>query len=227
MKKVALSIVASLIAMAGFAQDGEWITKFDNININGAVKLTIIEHSDSLPPKIKYELNGGKAENFSATVDDKGVLNISEKAEKGRQSITEVTLYTAPFKSIKAASADVWFKGTFKGILLDVELMQKARLSGQIDMLDLKIKLIGKSSAQLSGVCKYLTVEAASSNLIATDLDVISARVIASQKSNVDVNALDRIEVESSSSAKVIYGGDPNLVRIYTGFIEGTVEPRE
>ncbi len=227
MKRAILTIASLIICAAGFAQSGEWISKFDNIVVNGAVKLTIIEQSDTLPPKMSYNLNGGREDYFSATVDNDGVLTITERAEKGRETTTEITIYTPAFKGIKASAADIWFKGVYKSLLFDVELLQKARLSGEVNLQDLKVKLSGKSSAQLSGQTRYLTLEVSSSNVIATDLDAVSTRVVASQKSNVDVNASDRLEVEASSSAKVFYGSDPNIVRIYTGYIEGEVSPRQ
>ncbi len=234
MKRLLTTLILSAVALAGYSQESttspiieQELSPIESLEINGNIKLTIVQDSSLSNPKVSYNLNGGGEEYFTLEVRKDSELFISERTQKGRTTTTEVTLHLPTLKSIKSTMADIWIKGVIKAPLMDVTLNSRSKLSGEINLLDLQINLSGKSAAQLSGDARYLTITTSGSNVAAGSLSAMSVRVDASQRANVEVMASDRIEASVATNAEIHYRGDPSIIRTYNSFVGGIISHLE
>lgn len=206
----------------------EWLGSFKSVSIDGPMKVVFKVIDSDSGPRISYDCKGA-ASGFKYRVDRNGCLIVSEKADSKRTTVTEVTINYHSIETLTVARAEVSFDKPVRASLFDVVLSAGARAELELDVMDLDLRMSGRSSATLTGRARYLTLEVANSRLVATDTDCVAADVKASNTATVELNASDRLLAEARS-ATIRYKAAPHILRIRTPQIaigSGKIEPIE
>jgi len=212
----------------GSVQQQDWLGSFKSVSIDGPMKVVFKAVDSDNGPRITYDCKGA-ATGFKYRIDRNGCLIISEKNDPKRTTVTEVTVNYHAIETLTVARAEVSFDKPIRASLLDVVLSSDARAELKLDVMDLDLRMSGRSSATLTGQARYLTLEVANSRLVATDTDCVAADVKASNTAVVELNASDRLLAEARS-ATIRYKSAPRILRIRTPQIAlgaGKVEPME
>lgn len=148
--------------------------------------------------------------------------------------VLKITISGPNLKAIKASSsADLKFENTNASPNLDVEVSSSASISGsfnctnldidasssgdfsgKIDATSVGIESSSSSDVNLSGKATKISVKASSSsdcNL--KDLMVEEAIIGASSSADVSIRVTKAIEAKASSSASIVYFGNPSTVK--------------
>jgi hypothetical protein len=97
---------------------------------------------------------------------------------------------------------------------LEIEARGPVKIRGEINAVDLNIKLTGKSEADLSGRAQNLNAHIEfASRLRAYDLEAQDAFVEVHGASSAKVNVKGRLEMEEGVASDVDYRGNPEVVR--------------
>ena len=109
--------------------------------------------------------------------------------------------------------------------LLDITLKEGARLSGEVECLDLRLDMWGRSVAELDGKADYQTIEVSRKSALKADqVESKSVELKAKNSSEVYVNANERAIIESSARTSVFYNGNPTIVRTQSK-LSSTINP--
>lgn len=209
-------------------QQQEWLGSFKSVSIDGPMKVVFKAVDSDSGPRITYDCKGAPS-GFKYRIDRNGCLIISEKSDSRRTTVTEVTVNYHAIETLTVARAEVSFEEPIRSSLLDVVLSAGARAALKLDVMDLDLRMSGRSSATLSGQARYLTLEVANSRLVATDTDCVAADVKASNTAHVELDVSDRLLAEARS-ATIRYKSAPHILRVRTPQIAlgtGKVEPME
>ncbi len=209
-------------------QQQEWLGSFKSVSIDGPMKVVFKVVDSNSGPRITYDCKGA-ASGFKFRVDRDGCLIVSEKVDSKRTTVTEVTIDYHSIETLNVAHAEVSFDEPIRASLLDIVLSSGARAELKLDVMDLDLRMSGRSSATLTGRARYLTLDVANSRLVATDTDCVAADVKASNTATVELNASDRLLAEARS-ATIRYKTAPHILRIRTPQIalgSGKIEPIE
>ncbi len=239
MKNILLTLAVVLLALPLRAQTDpnspaeggtdpqqEWLGSFKSVTVDGPMKVVFKAVDSDKGPRIRYDCKGALT-GFKYRIDRNGCLIISEKNDSKRTTVTEVTVDYHSIETLTVSHADVTFDEPIRASLLDVVLSSGAKAELELDVMDLDLKMSGKSSATLSGQARYMTLEAANSRLIATDTECLAADVKASNTAVVELHASDRLVAEARS-ATIRYKAAPHILRVRTtqlAFGAGKVEP--
>lgn len=239
MKNIFCTLAAALLALPLCAQTDpnvsaegvsdpqqEWLGGFKSVSVDGPMKVVFNAVDQDKGPRIQYDCKGALS-GFKYRIDRNGCLIISEKNDSKRTTVTEVAVDYHSIETLTVNRAEVTFDEPIRTTLLDVELSSGAKADLELDVMDLDLKMSGKSSATLSGRARYLTLDAANSRLIATDTDCMAADVKATNTAVVELQASDRLQAEARS-ATIRYKSAPHILRVRTSqlvFGAGKVEP--
>jgi hypothetical protein len=137
-----------------------------------------------------------------------------------------LTLWTpTPIEQLTIKRADVKLIGSATTPLLDITLKEGARLSGEIECLDLRLNMWGRSIAELDGKADYQTIDVRRKSALKADkVESKSVELKAKNSSEVYVNATERAIVESSARTSVFYNGNPTIVRAQSK-LSATINP--
>lgn len=190
---------------------------------------------------IKTEVENGTLKLFIDTKDYKQKETKKSKKRSNISFINgvdfqvlKITISGPNLEAIKASSsADVKFESTNTSPNLDVEVSSSASISGsfnctnldidasssgdfsgKIDATSVGIESSSSSDVNLSGKATKISVKASSSsdcNL--KDLMVEEAIIGANSSSDVSIRVTKAIEAKASSSASIVYFGNPSTVK--------------
>ena len=106
-----------------------------------------------------------------------------------------------------------------------VDLKTQPTPEGQhlLEVDDLKMDLAGKSTVDLSGKARYMSLFATTGKLEASGLEVMAATVNAQSGANVSLWVTDRFEGKTSTNATIRYKGSPSIVRGGAKFLGGDI----
>ncbi len=241
MKRILCALAAALFIFPLYAQNEqqppvqeasgqqqEWLGSFKSVSIDGPMKVVFKAVDSESGPRISYDCKGA-ASGFKYRIDRNGCLIVSEKSNPKRTTVTEVIINYHSIETLDVARAEVSFDEPIRASLLDVVLSSDARAVLKLDVMDLDLRMSGRSSATLSGQARYLTLEVANARLVATDTDCVAADVKASNTATVELNASDRLVAEARS-ATIRYKAAPHILRVRTPQISigsGKIEPIE
>ena len=200
-----------------------WLGSFNKINISGAMKVSLVKVPDNEGPKILFDTKGSTTTKFKAEVDKKGVLNVIETVDTKRTSVTEVTICYSNIESLRVATAKVTMEHPYNANMFDLFVSGGATVCAKIDVKDLMMEVTGRSCVILEGAARYLNVKIATAQFDASALQSLSAEVDASHGAEVKVCASERLEVSTSTSAKVSYKGTPTILRLQSSLFGGEI----
>ncbi len=201
----------------------EWLGSFDKININGAMKVTLIHAAENEGPKIVFDTKGSTTTKFKSEVDKKGVLNVVETLDAKRTSVTEVTIYYCDMTSLSVDAADVTMEQSCKRDMFDLSVSGGAVVRAKFDVLDLAMEVTGRSVVVIEGASRYLDVRITTAKFDGLALQSVSAIVDASHGAEVSLSVAERLEASTSTSAKILYKGTPAIVRCHSSLFGGDI----
>ena len=201
----------------------EWLGKFDKINISGAMQVTLIRIAETEAPKIYFDTKGSTTTKFKMEVDKKGVLNVIETVDAKRTTVTEVKIYYSNISQLTISGANLTMEQPCEGDMFDLMVSGGATVQAIVKVKDLAMEVTGRSSVVLEGGARYLGVKVSTAKFDASALECVSAIVDASHGAEVSLQATERLEATTSTSAVITYKGKPSIVRIRSSLFGGDI----
>lgn len=203
----------------------DWLPAFTRVAVDGPMKVRFVKIAKTEGPRISYDTKGYYTARFKAQVDRNGCLRITERTDAKRKSTTEVTVYYHALENLTVARADVSFEAPLDTPVMDMAFSAGAVAEVPLAVRDLKLDMTGKCRIVLTGDARYLVLNIASGKLDAEGLTVMSAAVTASQSAEVRLDVTERLQAEATSSATIVYKGEPAIVRGRTSVFGGEIVP--
>lgn len=205
----------------------EWLGSFNGIYVNGRFHMRLIRNEVEEGPRITYDIKGELGSKFRAAVDKNGILRIEEPIDNKRTTVTEVTVWCNDIWSLSVTAADLVFENRLSGAMFDMEVMGGASVRADFDVTDLSVVATGHSSVIVGGSAKYFKLDISTAKFDGSELSTVSSIVSASHSSEVRIAVSERLEGTTSTSAKIIYSGEPAIVRSHTTMFGGEIAPVE
>ena len=200
-----------------------WLVPFDKIKIDGPMNVTLKRVETADASKIVYDTKGNITSKFKFDVDRDGTLVVSEKADSKRTTVTDVAIYYNSLSDVKISHAKSVFESKIESSLFDLSVSGGAIVSLEIEAIDIAAECTGPSRLTLSGSTKYLTMRASSAKVNCSELSAVSATIEASHSSEVRLVVSERLEATTSTGAKLLYKGNPTIVREHTAIFGGDI----
>lgn len=196
---------------------------FHTIRISGTLCVEVV--GTQANPAMHLELRGNDRRRFDWSVRD-SVLNLSFGANSNSPAQPLLTLWTpTPIEQLTIKRADVKLFDTATTPLLDVTLQDGARLSGEVECMDLRLDMSGRSVADIEGKATYQAIEVRGKSALKADrVESKSVDLNAKGSSEIYVNATERAVLESKGRTSVFYNGNPTIVRTQTK-LSATINP--
>ena len=199
------------------------LAAFTRVKIDGPMNVVFKKVASDKDVCITYDTKGNITAKFKFDIDKKGMLTVSEKYDPKRTNVTDVTIYYNSLCEVKIAHAKAMFEGVIDSKLFDLTVSGGATVSLEINAMDAAVECTGSSRLTLSGKTKYLTMRVSTAKLDCTNLSVVSATVEASHSSEVRLSVEERLEVTTSTGAKLYYKGTPTILREHNVIFGGEI----
>ena len=200
------------------------LTRFTTIDVDAPIKLTLTKIDEYDVPYIIYDTKEVYTSKFSFEVDRNGVLKIRERQDPKRENITEVEVFYNTLDTIIISKADVTAMGVINTPLLDIYISNDAHLNAEIEALDLKISLTGKSIVELKGSALYQTADISTGQYSALNLSTMSSTASASHNAIVMIDAYQRLEAKTTTGGTISYKSLPEIYREDISLFGGEVK---
>lgn len=244
MKRMLVATILAMVAFAASAQSSvpaatatsteatttvvsmpktDRLSLFNRVKIDGQMNVVFKQVPTLQEMRITYDTKGNSNSKFKFDVDKKGLLTVSEKNDPKHTTIPDVTIYYHSLREVRLAHAKVTFEGTVECDLLDLVVSSGAIASLEIKTLDVAVECTGSSCLALNGSTKYLTMRASTAKLDCSKLSVVSATVDASHSAEVRLAVEERLEVTTSTGARLIYKGAPAIIRNHNAIFGGEI----
>lgn len=235
MKKILISALLLLGAMELSAQRADsvnarrgsvtmdWMQPFEGASVEGPVKVCFKQVGEQEPMKISYDTKANPDSRVKVSVDKYGILNIREKGARGMSDSIEITVCYRTMKSLRIDGANARFENVLRATSIDLVFSGGAAVDLPLLTTDVVMRTTGKCNVTLSGRSRYYDLTVSTATVDASALQTLSTRVNASHGAEVRVTASERLEAKSSS-ARVIYVGEPQILRSETSSLGGVVE---
>lgn len=220
---LALGAIHSAVAFEPLPLDIDQMDGFHTIRINGNLCVEIL--STQANPAMHIDLMGNDPRRFDWSVRD-SVLTLSFGANTKSRATPMLTLWSnTPVEQLTVSRADVKLLAPLASPLLDVTLKEGARLLAEVECLDLRLSMYGRSVAEVNGKATYQTLEIQRKSALKADkLDSKSVDLNARGRCEVYVNSTERAVIESRGRSSVFYNGNPAIVRTESG-TTSTINP--
>ena len=199
------------------------LSPFSKLDIDGPMNVHLKRIGDGEDTKIVYDTKRYISSKFKASVNKEGVLRVEERLDQKRDDVTDVTIYYNSLSEIKVARATATFDDALECRILDMSVTGGAKVTIDVQALDTFIECTGKSSLVIGGSSRYFKLNVSTAKVEAWKLDTVSSIVDASHGADVRVRASERLEAVTSTSAKVFYRGNPEIVRGKTSLFGGEI----
>lgn len=199
------------------------LSPFTKLDIDGPMNVHLKRIGDGEDTKIVYDTKGYISSKFKASVNKEGVLRVEERLDQKRDDVTDVTIYYNSLSEIKVARATATFDNALECRILDMSVTGGAVVTIDVQALDTFIECTGKSSLVIGGSSRYFKLNVSTAKVEAWKLDTVSSIVDASHGADVRIRASERLEAVTSTSAKVFYRGNPEIVRGKTSLFGGEI----
>ena len=199
------------------------LSSFSKLEIDGPMNVTLKYVAAGTDAKIVYDTKGCTTSRFKASVNKEGILRIEERIDQKRDTTTDVTVYYNTLTDIKILRATAIFENTVDCRILDLSVAGGATVKMDVVSLDMAVDCTGRSSLILSGTSRYFRLNASSSAVDARDLSTVSSIIDASHNAEVRIEVSERLEATTSTSAKLLYRGEPAIVRKHTSLFGGDI----
>lgn len=201
----------------------DWLTPFTAIKIDGPMNVIFKKVPTVEESRIIYDTKGNITSKFKFEVDKNGVLVVSEKSDPKRTSVTDITIYYHSLREVKIAHAKAEFEQSIEGTIFDLTVSGGAMVVLDVKTLDIAVECTGVSRLTLSGDTKYLTMRVSTAKVDCSKLAVMSATIECSHSSEVRVKVSERLEATTSTGAKLLYKGNPIILRDHTAIFGGDI----
>lgn len=201
----------------------DWLTPFTAVKIDGPMNVIFKKVPTVEESRIIYDTKGNITSKFKFEVDKNGVLVVSEKSDPKRTSVTDITIYYHSLREVKIAHAKAEFEQSIEGTIFDLTVSGGAMVVLDVKTLDIAVECTGVSRLTLSGDTKYLTMRVSTAKVDCSKLAVMSATIECSHSSEVRVNVSERLEATTSTGAKLLYKGNPIILRDHTAIFGGDI----
>ena len=232
MKRILLALCLILNTIQLSAQesqnaDNEYVrlelTDFNSIDIDAPVRLSLIKLDEGGKPYLEYNTHGYYTSRFTATVDNKQKLSITERVDYKRESITDVKLYYTSLRKIQVARADVGSENTLTGQQLDIIVANESHFVANVDVLDLLVDISGKCRVMISGNTLYHTAEVVTAQYDASKLESVSTVITVSHNAMAKVDAHERLQATTATGGTLYYVSDPVILRTESSLFGGMI----
>lgn len=202
----------------------EVLSSFTAIDVDASIELTLVKLKSNEAPYVVYDTKGAYTSKFSAVVDDKSkTLKISERNDPKRESITEVKVYFSELTDIHISKARTKVEGTLTSQIIDVYISGDATFTADIDVLDIKLVVSGKSRVVLTGNTHYQSANIYTAEYDGSALSTIATNVEVSHNAVAKVNAVERLEAKTATGAQVLYYTQPVILRSEVALFGGEI----
>lgn len=201
----------------------DWLTPFTAVKVDGPMNVIFKKVPTVEESRIIYDTKGNITSKFKFEVDKNGVLVVSEKSDPKRTSVTDITIYYHSLREVKIAHAKAEFEQSIEGTIFDLTVSGGAMVMLDVKTLDIAVECTGVSRLTLSGDTKYLTMRVSTAKVDCSKLAVMSATIECSHSSEVRVNVSERLEATTSTGAKLLYKGNPIILRDHTAIFGGDI----
>ena len=191
----------------------DWLMSFQNVKVDAPVDVTFKKVATDEEVRITYDTKGDLTAKFKFEVDKKGTLIITEKSDPKRVTVTDVTIYYNTLNAVKISHAKAEFDDTITGKLFDLTVSGGAIVSLNVETLDTAVECTGTSRLTLTGSTKYLTMRVSTAKVDCSKLSTTSTTVECSHSSEVRIIVSERLEATTSTGAKLLYKGQPLILR--------------
>ncbi len=242
MKRVfllSILIISSLVASAQSVNDAnvatatteqvvsmpktDWLTHFNRVKVDGPMNVVFKKVATSEECRITYDTKGNITSKFKFEIDKKGMLVVSEKSDPKRTSVTDIVIYYNSLKEAKISHAKAEFENKIESDIFDLIVSGGAIVSLAVKTLDTAVECTGISRLTIEGETKYLTMRVSSAKVNCSRLSTVSTIVDASHSAEVRVVVSERLEATTSTGAKLLYKGNPVILRDHTVIFGGEI----
>ena len=201
----------------------DWLTPFTRVKVNGPMNVVFkkVDRADGV--RIIYDTKGNITSKFKFEVDRNGVLVVSEKQDPKRTTVTDITIYYHTLSDVKINQAKAEFEDVIECKLFDVAVSGGAVVSLTIKTMDVYVDCTGTSRLTLAGETKYLSMRASTAKINCANLSTVATSVNASHSAEVRIEVSERLEATTSTSAKLLYKGNPIIIRNHNAIFGGDI----
>ncbi len=201
----------------------DWLTPFNRIKVDASLNVVFKKVATDEECRITYDTKGNITSKFKFEVDAKGVLVVSEKSDPKRTTVTDVTIYYNTLREVKIAHAKAEFENCIECKMFDLVVSGGAMVSLDVKTLDLAVECTGVSRLTLNGSTKYLTMRVSTAKVNCSALSTVATIIDASHSAEVRVVVSERLEATTSTGAKLLYKGQPTILRDHTVIFGGDI----
>jgi len=201
----------------------DWLVPFNSIKIDGPMNVVFkkVDRADAV--RIIYDTKGSLTSKFKFEIDRKGVLVVSEKNDPKQTTITDVTIFYNHLLDVKIAHAKAVFEDTIDSRLFDMAVSGGAIASIKVKTLDLVAECTGSSRLTIEGETKYLTMRVSTAKVNCSNLSTVSTIVNISNSAELRILVSERLESTVSTGAKLLYKGNPTIMRNHNSVFGGDI----
>lgn len=192
----------------------EWLSPFNRVVVDGPVNITFKQVATDEELKIVYDTKGNITSRFRVGVDKNGVLQIVERADSKLTVLpTEVTVWYKKLDNISITHASANFEDIIRSKLLDMAVKGGANVTINIDSMDAFVECTGKSRLKIGGQSRYFKLNISTAKMEGLALNTVASNIDASHNAEVKLSVSERLEVVTSTAAKMYYKGRPTIIR--------------
>lgn len=201
----------------------DWLNDFVAVKIDGPMIVSF--HRVTTPDEVRivYDTKGSIISKFKAEINRNGVLCVEERNDPKRTSITEVKIFYTKLRNVKIAHAKCSFAETIESDMFDLGVSGGAIVLMDIKALDLVVECTGHSLLTLSGSSKYFTMKCSTAKVDGSKFSTVSTIVNISNSADVRLNVSERLEASTSTAAKLLYKGNPTILREHPSTFGGEI----
>ena len=107
--------------------------------------------------------------------------------------------------------------------IIDVYISDDATFTADVDVLDIKLVVSGKSRVVLTGSTHYQSANIYTAEYDGSALSTISTNVEVSHNAVAKVNAVERLEAKTATGAQVLYYAQPVILRSEVALFGGEI----
>ena len=201
----------------------DWLQPFTGVKIDGPMNVVMKRVATAEESKITYDTKGNITSKFKFELDRNGLLTVSERVDPKRISVTDVTIYYHSLKEVKISRAQVEFENEIESKIFDLLVSSGATVELALKSFDVAVECTGSSRLTLKGDTKYLTLRASTAKVDASGFPTVSATIDISHSAEVRLVVSERLECTTSTGAKLLYKGHPEVVRDHSMIFGGDI----
>ena len=238
MKKIAITLSLILISFFNATAQNEaqtnggtvtaipktdWLKDFIGVKVDGPMLVTLERVESPEDVRIVYDTKGCITSKFKAEINRNGILCVEEKFDSKRTSVTEVKIFYTRLRNARISHAKCSFNSTINEKIFDLDVAGGAVVSIDVKTLDFVVECTGQSLLTLCGSSKYFTMKGSTAKIDGTKFSTVSSVVDISNGAEIRINVSERLEATTSTSATLLYKGEPTILRKHPSTFGGDI----